>query len=133
MATSQARYFTLAQARAALPEVKQRMADIQAARVEILRLRPEALPAIEKAATNGGCKEAGELFVHGKRIEENAKAILAMGIVIKDLERGLIDFLGTRNGREIYLCWHYGEDDIAFWHELSTGFAGRRPLDEQIS
>ena len=133
MATMQTRYFTLEQARAALPEVKRRMELIQAARADILRLRPEALPAIEKAATNGGSKVAGHLFIYGARMEENVKAIMAMGIVVKDIDRGLVDFLGKRNGREIYLCWHFGEEDIAYWHEISTGFAGRRPLDEQIS
>jgi hypothetical protein len=44
-----------------------------------------------------------------------------------------VDFLGQRNGREIYLCWHYGEEDIAYWHELNAGFAGRRPVDEHVS
>ena len=128
-----ARYFTLAEACAALPEVKRLMAMVQAARQEISRLRPEALPALEKAAFNGGGKAAGELFIHGSHLEQGIKGILALGIVIKDVDRGLVDFVGTRNGREIYLCWHYGEEDIQYWHELSTGFAGRRPLDEHVS
>ena len=128
-----ARFFTLAEARATLPKVKEFMKQIQAARREILRLRPDALPALEHAAANGGSKAAGELYVHGLRLEEGVKGIMALGITIKDLDRGLVDFLGKRNGREIYLCWHYGEDDIAYWHELNTGFAGRRPLDEYVS
>lgn len=115
-----------------LPQVRQHMAAIQAARREILRLRPAALPAIEKAAQNGGCKEAGELFVHAVRIEQGVKGITSLGVVIKDLDRGLVDFLGIRSEREIYLCWHYGEEDIAYWHELNSGFAGRRPIDEYV-
>jgi hypothetical protein len=124
--------YTLAQARATLPQVKRYMQEIQAARAEILRLRPDALPAIEKAAQNGGCKEAGELFIQGTRIERGVKGISALGILVKDLDMGLIDFLGTRAGRDVFLCWHYGEEDIAYWHEISSGFAGRQALDEHI-
>jgi hypothetical protein len=108
------------------------MDQIQATRREILRVRPDALPALEKAAQNGGCKEAGELYVLGARLEQGVKGITGMGITLKDIDRGLVDFLGTRNGREIYLCWRYGEDDIEYWHELNSGFAGRRPVDEHI-
>lgn len=128
-----AKYFTLAEARSALPQVKHYMDMIQAARGEIMRLRPDVLPAIERAAANGGNKEAGELFNYGRRLEKGLKGILGMGILVKDLDRGLVDFLGTRNGREIYLCWHYGEDDIAFWHEINMGFSGRRPIDEYVT
>jgi hypothetical protein len=128
-----AKYYTLAQARATLPRVKRYMEEIQAARSEILRLRPEALPAIEKAAQNGGCKEAGELFVQGTRIEQGVKGISALGILIKDLDMGLVDFLGSRGGHDVYLCWHHGEEDIAFWHEINSGFAGRQALDELVN
>ena len=50
------------------------------------------------------------------------------GIVLRDLDSGLIDFPSVRDGREIYLCWIDGEDDIEFWHDLDAGFAGRQPL-----
>ena len=49
---------------------------------------------------------------------------------IRDLERGLVDFPALIDGREVYLCWQLGETDIAFWHELETGFGSRRPLIE---
>ena len=128
-----AKYYTLAEARAALPQVKWYMNLIQAARSEILRLRPEALPAIERAAANGGSREAGDLLAHGLRLEQGLKGIMGMGILVKDLDRGLVDFLGTRHGREIYLCWHHGEEEIAFWHEVNAGFASRHPIDEHVA
>ena len=127
------RYFTLAEARAALPKVKQLMQLVQAARQEILRLRPEVWPALRKASMNGGSREAGELLVHFERLEKGVKGILNMGIVVKDVDQGIIDFLGKRNDREIYLCWQYGEDDIQYWHDLNAGFAGRQPIDARIS
>lgn len=127
-----ARYFTLDEARAALPQVKALMEQVQAARREILRLRPETLPVIQRAAMNGGNKAMGELTVHVMQLEAGIKGIMALGAVIKDVDAGLVDFIGLRNGREVYLCWRYGEDNIDFWHELNAGFAGRRPIDEYI-
>ncbi len=128
----QARYYTLAEARSTLPEVKRLMGMVHAARREILRIRPEALPAIEKGAQNGGSKASGEIYRYGVQLEMGVREIMAMGVLVKDIDRGLVDFLGMRDGREIYLCWHYGEEDIAYWHELNGGFAGRHPIDEHI-
>ena len=126
------RYFTLREARAVLPRVKKLMQMVQEARQEILRLRPEVWPMLRKASLNGGSREAGELLVHFQRLENGVKGILNLGIVVKDVDQGLVDFLGKRNGRDIYLCWQYGEDDIDYWHDLNTGFAGRHPIDRQV-
>lgn len=53
------------------------------------------------------------------------------GIMVKDLDLGLLDFPHIRaNGEEVYLCWRLGEDDVLFWHGTDEGFAGRRPLEE---
>ena len=51
-------------------------------------------------------------------------------IVLRDLDRGLVDFPSINGEEEIYLCWEEGETEIAFWHDLETGFAGRRPLED---
>ena len=71
----------------------------------------------------------------GKREKEEAQRLIeeiaAEGIQIKDLERGLVDFPHFLNGdpsREVFLCWHLGEDTIDYWHEIEDGIAGRRPL-----
>ena len=53
-----------------------------------------------------------------------------MGVVVKDVERGLCDFPYMRHGRVVYLCWHRGESAIGFWHDIETGFASREPVDE---
>ncbi len=127
------RYFSLVDARAALPRVKQLMQLVQDARQEILRLRPEVWPVLRNASLNGGSRQAGELLQHFQRLETGVKGIISMGIIVKDVDEGIIDFLGKRNGREIYLCWRYGEDDIAYWHNIEAGFDGRRPLDSDIS
>src|SRR5688572_27422899 len=125
----QPRTYTLDEARAALPQVKTYMARIQHARQAILTLRPTAWPALQKAATNGGSREAGEMALHVMSLEDAVKGILAMGILIKDLDHGIIDFLGTRAGQEVLLCWRYGEADINYWHDINAGFAGRQSID----
>ncbi len=60
--------------------------------------------------------------------ESLIEEIVAQGVTLKDIEQGLIDFPAERDGRVVYLCWKQGEDEIRFWHELDTGFAGRQPL-----
>ena len=54
--------------------------------------------------------------------------LLKMGIIIKDLDNGLIDFYSLFEGREIFLCYNLGEKKIGFWHEIDTGFSGRKPI-----
>lgn len=63
-------------------------------------------------------------------LREQIEAIQETGCVIKDIEVGLVDWPALHQGREVLLCWKYGEPEVAFWHELNTGFAGRRPVSE---
>jgi hypothetical protein len=59
--------------------------------------------------------------------------VAALGGEIKDVETGLVDFPGKRNGEDILLCWKLGEKKIGYWHSVEGGFASRRPIDEQIA
>ena len=52
----------------------------------------------------------------------------AMEVVLRDLDRGLVDFPSIRDGREVFLCWEEGEDEIGYWHDLEAGYGGRQPL-----
>ena len=54
----------------------------------------------------------------------------ALGVEIKGLDVGLVDFPGEMEGRPVYLCWRYGEPSVSHWHELETGFSGRQPIDD---
>ncbi len=64
------------------------------------------------------------------RFHELSEAISASGAQLKDAEGGLLDFPALRDGREVLLCWRLGEARVAFWHELESGFRGRRPLED---
>ena len=56
-------------------------------------------------------------------------ALSEAGIVVRDVDRGLIDFPSILEEREVYLCWELGEDSVAWWHDLDSGYRGRQPLD----
>jgi hypothetical protein len=62
------------------------------------------------------------------KIREELQKLEDLGVEVKSID-GLVDFRALLGDREVYLCWHYGEDAVTFWHELETGFAGRQPID----
>ena len=66
----------------------------------------------------------------GERLVEIVNRIQETGVVVKDLDIGLVDFPSLLEGEEIYLCWKLGEDHIAFWHGIDEGYAGRKPIDD---
>lgn len=122
------RYFTVEEANALLPRLTQLIDQLRTARAAIYAARADLLPVLEAAVGNGGSAKAGDLLPHFARMEAAMLALREIGCEIKDFDTGLVDFLALREGREIYLCWRYGEDKLRFWHELNAGFAGRRPL-----
>lgn len=63
-------------------------------------------------------------------LRETLEGIARTGCVIKDVEIGLVDWPAVHRGREIWLCWRYGETEVRFWHDQHTGFDGRRPVSE---
>jgi hypothetical protein len=121
------RHYTLEQANAALPWVAERIERLREAQAQLTE--KEARDALSEAAPGNGGGEPGQVVSEGFLALRSGLAELeAMEIVLRDLERGLVDFPALREGREVYLCWVEGEDEIAFWHELEAGYAGRQPL-----
>ena len=123
------RYFTVEEARSALDLVRPMMEEIQSIRRDILAHQPEVWPMIEKSAGNGGNLAASKLVRSFERLDELVHQLQDTGAILKDLNQGLIDFPAMREGHEVYLCWKYGESELAFWHEIDAGFSGRRSLD----
>jgi len=123
------RYFTLPEANALLPTLRPLVAALLAARQRIVDAQPELWPVLEKAVGNGGSDKASAVLVDFEIVDKNVKAITALGLELKDINSGLIDFLAERDGRDIYLCWRYNEPRVAHWHDLEAGFAGRKPLE----
>ena len=121
-------FFTLEQANEALKLIRPLMEDVQTIRHRILASQPEAWPAIEKSVGNGGNRALSNLVQDFELLDALVHRILETGVQIKDVNLGLLDFPAWRDGREVYLCWKFGEGDIAYWHEVDAGFAGRQSI-----
>jgi hypothetical protein len=121
------RHYTLDQANAALPWVRERIVRLREA--QELLTEKEAREALSHAAPGNGGGEPGQVVSEGFLELRAALAELAeMEIVLRDLDRGLVDFPSMREAHEVYLCWVEEEDEVRFWHELDAGFTGRQPL-----
>lgn len=123
------RHFTLQEANETLNSIRPLMDEVQQIRLRILEKQPEAWPAIEKSVGNGGNRALSSMVQDFEKLEALIHNIQATGVLIKDVNLGLLDFPALKEGREVYLCWQYGEGEIAFWHEVEAGFAGRRPIE----
>ena len=124
------RYFTLQEANEILVTIRPLMDEVQAIRQKILANQPEAWPAIEKSAGNGGNRALSNMVQDFEKLDALVHSILETGALIKDINIGLLDFPALRDEREVYLCWKYGEGEIAFWHEVEAGYAGRQPIEK---
>jgi hypothetical protein len=129
------KYFTAAEANAALPLVRAIVRDITALFRE-LRDRHERLSRLRQSqggALGDAYQEELQLiqdeFERGQaKMEEYVAELRNLGVELKDPETGLLDFPCRMQGREVYLCWRYGEPEVGYWHELDAGFAGRQKL-----
>jgi hypothetical protein len=84
----------------------------------------------DSASNNTGGPEGTAYLEDLVRLQNYLKQIEEKGCLVKNLQEGLVDFPHLKEGREVYLCWKYGEEDIRYWHEVDAGFAGRTPLLE---
>ncbi len=123
------KFFTLQEANDTLKLIRPLMEEVQSIRQKILDKQPETWDAIEKSVGNGGNRTLSRMVGDFERLDALVHRILDTGAQVKDINLGLLDFSAMKEGREVYLCWMYGEGEIAFWHEVEDGFSGRQPID----
>jgi hypothetical protein len=131
-------HFTVRAIEALIPRLESQMGRVMGAHIEAARLRAELEARQREVVLAGGMRLQPEWWRARRagidRANRELRAglgdILATGGVPKDLELGLVDFLGLVQGREVNLCWRYGEKQIRFWHGLDEGFGGRKPIPE---
>jgi hypothetical protein len=121
--------FTLQEANETLTMILPIMDEIQSIRRTILEHQPELWSMVEQSAGNGGNLTLSKLQKDFDRFDKLVHQVLDLGIEIKDINTGLIDFPALKDGRAVYLCWRYKEESIQFWHEIDAGFAGRQPIE----
>jgi hypothetical protein len=132
------RRFTPKEANDELREIRPLVEELVSHRSEQQRLEGERLELTAKIAGNGGGIDAQaisglEQAEQRERIEiaRCVNEIHGRGVIVKDVDEGLVDFPALRHGEEILLCWRLGEDEVAHWHGLEEGFAGRKQLDPE--
>jgi len=132
------RYFTVDEANALVPRLESAFgrilrvrAQLRAAGAELERLgEPTDHDALHRSdGTPEAVAARGRALAMLEMLTEELSALHEIGVQVKDLDSGLCDFVARREGRDVLLCWRLGEKEIAWWHELTNGFAGRKPLD----
>lgn len=128
--------FTPAEANSALPEVREAAERLVALRARIGEVEQQRGSLAASIGSNGGGYAAGDLDVLHLEltslitaIEECLERLDELGVQVKDLDTGLLDFPSERNGEPVLLCWRTGEDAVSWWHHPLAGFAGRKEID----
>ena len=120
------RYFSVQDANKTLPLVRRIVSDIVRTHEEVSTLQQE----MELAKSAQQLPLQDRLQQSLGHLQDYVDELTEVGCELKDYRLGLIDFIGQHDGREICLCWKLGEDAVAYWHELHTGFSGRLPVSQ---
>ena len=126
------RFYSIDQADARLRELAPLLDKLRADRLEVATARTE----LERfRGSNGNAAHADELEAREEqirqivfRMERYVSQLVAWDVTLRDIETGLVDFAALVNGRQVCLCWRLGEERVGYWHEIDSGFGGRRPL-----
>jgi hypothetical protein len=129
------KYYSVAEANAMLPLLRSILRDVTALARDLSERR-ERLARMQAAPREALAEAYKEELLHieteferdQERMREYETELKALGVELKDYFTGLVDFPCRMDGREVYLCWRLGEPDVAHWHELDAGFAGRQKL-----
>lgn len=138
MAEEPKQYFTVRAIEALIPRLESLMGRVMDAHAQTARLRTAIEAAQREVVLAGGMRLRPEWWrarragidKANRELRAGLAELLTTGGVPKDLELGLVDFLGLVRGREVNLCWRYGEKRIRFWHGLDEGFGGRKAIPE---
>ena len=134
------RHFTLTEAERMLPEVDRALRDALFHKAEYQVAEAELNATMQGIRMAGGSRvNPGPILATRARrdastgaLREVFERIEQIGVLVRDLDIGLIDFLTLYQGREVCLCWKLGEERIRFWHGMEEGFAGRKLIDDEF-
>jgi hypothetical protein len=123
------KHYTVEEARELMPDIRKRVAELTHLRDRVTKA-DQRFTQLHATGCDLGGASVNEWIRDLCRMREVLVWFESREIQLKDLERGLIDFPAVMAGREVFLCWEQDEEDIEFWHDLETGFAGRERLPE---
>ena len=124
------RLFTVEEANALLPKLEELLRDIAVQRDRMREKAPHLEPILKSSTFNGGGRVGSEYGVEAYNLYLSIERIRELGVLLKDLDMGLLDFPHEKDGRIVFLCWHPPEKRIGYWHEIQAGYGGRKPLQE---
>ncbi|HEY3246235.1 MAG TPA: DUF2203 domain-containing protein [Phycisphaerae bacterium] len=124
---SRRKTFTVREANCALPLVRRIVADVVEHWSQLQRLTERHQ---RRGAGDDPLALEDQIRDTRDRLRELVEELNGIGVELKDLEAGLLDFPAKSAGRDVYLCWKLGEAAVDYWHDCSAGFAGRRPISE---
>lgn len=135
------RYFSLSEANALVPRLEEifgRVMQIRAQlkmlyrRLEEKKFAPEDehFSVVVPGAPPDVVRDRASFKALVETLKEELGRVQSTGAVVKDIETGLVDWFAKKDGREIFLCWRFGEKEVGWWHDLESGSAGRRPVSE---
>lgn len=135
-----ARFYDIDAANALVPELADVAGRLRDHRAQLIALRDEAHARQAAGVPEGRAVDASEaaeirridLRMRGivDQMQAEVMWLVERSIELRDIETGLLDLPALVAGRQVWLCWRLGEEKLGYWHELSTGFAGRRPLSD---
>ncbi|HEU4673534.1 MAG TPA: DUF2203 domain-containing protein [Candidatus Limnocylindrales bacterium] len=140
-----AQFYSIDAANERLAELRPVLERLRAERTDLIALRDlavERISAVEARSEGGPAPlpspeddaELRRIRMRMQGIVDQMQAAVGQiddwGITLREIESGLIDFPALVSGRQVWLCWRLGEDDVAWWHELTTGFGSRQPLSD---
>ncbi|KAA3661764.1 MAG: DUF2203 family protein [Chloroflexi bacterium] len=124
------KYFTVEEANALLPKIEPLVAKLLEKRAKVTHMRSQIPELMGDLRSNIATADTSEMMLDFVDIERLRDEIQSHGCVIKSINAGLVDFLADQNGRDVFLCWQYGEDKVSHFHDLNAGFNGRKPLSD---
>jgi len=119
------RVFTVQDANAELPELRERLPRLREARLGLIASSERITDAV---ASDGGGVAGSDWFRHQETLKAEVEYLADRGILLRDPDTGLIDFPAERDGEHVFLCWRLGEGDVEYYHGVHSGFSGRKPL-----
>lgn len=123
------KHFTLEEANALLPQVRSLIEEIKKLRDQVVVEWGPAAPVLKLRKQNGGGPATRPFLQAMQELNQEVRHLHSLGVQLKDVDRGLVDFPAWRDEQEVLLCWSLGEESVAYWHEVDSGFAGRKPVE----
>ena len=123
-----AKHFSIGEARAMLPQLRRLFKELHVRRERVSKAEEQLSHSLDQSGGDLGGKLVSAMLTDLVALNAEIRQLQERGLIIKDFDRGLVDFPSLRDGREVFLCWELEEDDIEFFHDIEDGYSGRERL-----